>query len=153
MFELTTDSADVSSLGESRSGACRCLGDLPSARTFLVHGSQEAHFADQGLRCLPAGICLAKEVGEGLGERAILLGSLPCRWTPASQPRSTGFKLMDDNTVGRAFDLARGGTCRNIDDIRRQLKAEGYSSIAEHLAGPTIKRQLAAAIRGRRDEA
>jgi len=57
--------------------------------------------------------------------------------------------LMSDDTVGRAFDLARSGGCHNLDDIRRQLKAEGYASIAEHFSGPTIKKQLTAAIRKR----
>ncbi|MBB4857208.1 hypothetical protein HNO88_000515 [Novosphingobium chloroacetimidivorans] len=49
-------------------------------------------------------------------------------------------------TVTRAFEIARAGTCKNVEDIKRQLKREGYSSVDEHLNGPTIKKQLAAAI-------
>ena len=45
-------------------------------------------------------------------------------------------------TVQRAFELARGGTCATVEEIRTRLKSEGLSSIAEHLAGPTIQRQL-----------
>ena len=42
----------------------------------------------------------------------------------------------------RAFALARSGQCASIDDIRRKLKSEQYASIDDHLAGPSIKRQL-----------
>lgn len=55
---------------------------------------------------------------------------------------------MAEGTVTRAFELANSGTCRSVDQIRRQLKTEGYSSISEHLDGPTIKKQLTAAIKG-----
>lgn len=55
--------------------------------------------------------------------------------------------MMSDSTVARAFELARGGTCRSIDQIRSQLKKEGYSNIPEHLNGPLIKKQLGAEIK------
>jgi hypothetical protein len=42
----------------------------------------------------------------------------------------------------RAFALAQSGRCTGIDDIRRTLKSEQYGSIDEHLAGPSIRRQL-----------
>lgn len=54
---------------------------------------------------------------------------------------------MSHGTVARAFELARAGSCRNLDHIRRQLKSEGYASISEHLDGPSIKKQLAALIK------
>lgn len=50
-------------------------------------------------------------------------------------------------TVERAFELARGGACHNVSDIRHQLKAEGYSSYEEHLAGLSIKKQLLALMK------
>lgn len=31
---------------------------------------------------------------------------------------------MSSDTVGRAFALARSGTCRSVDDIRRKLAEE-----------------------------
>jgi hypothetical protein len=49
---------------------------------------------------------------------------------------------MPEGTVSRAFELAKSGTCKNINDIRRRLKQEGYSAIDEHFSGPTMKRQL-----------
>jgi hypothetical protein len=42
----------------------------------------------------------------------------------------------------RAFELARGGTCRTMDDLIRALKAEGYSGADMHLSGPSLKKQL-----------
>ncbi len=49
-------------------------------------------------------------------------------------------------TAERAFELANDGSCSTIELIRRRLKAEGYSSIAEHISGPEIVRQLNAAL-------
>ena len=52
-----------------------------------------------------------------------------------------------DGTVERAFELARSGICRNVEDIRKQLRREGYSDIMSHLSGPAIRKQLADLIR------
>lgn len=46
------------------------------------------------------------------------------------------------STVERAYQLAREGPCGSLDDIRRTLEQERYGSVAAHLAGPTIRRQL-----------
>ena len=51
------------------------------------------------------------------------------------------------STVERAYELARSGTCRSIDDIHRALTAERYESVQAHLAGPSIKRDLLALCR------
>ncbi len=40
----------------------------------------------------------------------------------------------------RAFDLARSGDCTSVQDVRKRLKAEGYSDA--QLWGPTLTRQL-----------
>jgi hypothetical protein len=56
---------------------------------------------------------------------------------------------MSDGTVARAFELARAGTCRSVEDIKRQLRTEGYSSIPEHLSGPAIKKQLSSLLKAR----
>ncbi len=55
--------------------------------------------------------------------------------------------MPQGNTVARAFELARGGACRNVDDIRRQLKHEGYVNYEAHLSGLSIRKQLVALMR------
>ncbi|NTZ42151.1 hypothetical protein G7A66_03390 [Altererythrobacter sp. SALINAS58] len=50
---------------------------------------------------------------------------------------------MDEPTIiERAFALAESGEYRRVADIRQQLKAEQFSQVEAHLAGPSIKRQL-----------
>ena len=49
---------------------------------------------------------------------------------------------QSSNVVERAFELAREGRCRSVDDIRRKLKAEQFENVDGHLSGGTIKRQL-----------
>ncbi|MDQ2892152.1 MAG: hypothetical protein M3R64_03550 [Pseudomonadota bacterium] len=48
------------------------------------------------------------------------------------------------STIERAYQLARSGSCSNVDDVRRTLLAEGHDSVVAHLSGPTIRRALAA---------
>ena len=55
--------------------------------------------------------------------------------------------MSERNIFERAFELARDGRCRSMDDIRRKLKAERYDAVDGHLAGPTIGKQLKAAIK------
>jgi hypothetical protein len=54
---------------------------------------------------------------------------------------------MDHNTTAleRAFQLAKSGHCISIEDIRQQLKSEGYST--EHITGKSLTRQLKELIR------
>ena len=47
-------------------------------------------------------------------------------------------------TVERAFDLARCGKYTSVHEIRLQLRREGYSSVEEHTAGVSIRKQLLA---------
>ena len=51
--------------------------------------------------------------------------------------------------IQRAFEMAREGSLENVHEIQQALKKEGYESTAQHLAGPTITRQLKAAIAAR----
>jgi hypothetical protein len=44
--------------------------------------------------------------------------------------------------IERAFDLARSGTCRSVQELETQLKREGFASVAAHLSGSLIRRQL-----------
>lgn len=46
------------------------------------------------------------------------------------------------NTVERALELARRGECRSITELEKQLRREGYSAVADHLAGYGIRKQL-----------
>ena len=55
--------------------------------------------------------------------------------------------MPDTDIVERAFQLARGCSCRSLDDIRRQLKREGFEAVDSHLDGGTIKRQLTDAMK------
>jgi hypothetical protein len=42
----------------------------------------------------------------------------------------------------RALELARAGSCRTIDDIRRHLRSEGYRQVEEYLDGASLRKQL-----------
>lgn len=45
-------------------------------------------------------------------------------------------------TIERAYQLAEGGTCESIGQIKLQLQAEGYANIQNHLFGLSITRAL-----------
>ncbi|HMI96211.1 MAG TPA: hypothetical protein VK479_06825 [Micropepsaceae bacterium] len=45
-------------------------------------------------------------------------------------------------TVERAYQLAESGDCATVDDIKSRLQQEGYSSVGQHLAAPTLTRAL-----------
>ena len=55
--------------------------------------------------------------------------------------------MLQITTVERAFELARNGSCRSMDDIRRRLKSERFDGVEGHLAGGGIKRQLVDAMK------
>ncbi|HUO11522.1 MAG TPA: hypothetical protein VMU37_02085 [Caulobacteraceae bacterium] len=42
--------------------------------------------------------------------------------------------------IERAFELANSGVCSGVQDIRKQLRAEGYPEA--QLYGPALARQL-----------
>lgn len=44
--------------------------------------------------------------------------------------------------IARAFELAKSGTCHNIEEIHRVLNNEGFINSVAHLSGPSLKRQL-----------
>jgi hypothetical protein len=44
------------------------------------------------------------------------------------------------SAVERAFELARSGECKNIDQIRSKLSREGYDQ--DQILGPQLSRQL-----------
>ena len=47
------------------------------------------------------------------------------------------------STVERAYQLARSGTCRSVEEIRLTLMRERYDAVQAHLSGPSIKKDLA----------
>lgn len=51
------------------------------------------------------------------------------------------------STVERALELARSGNCKNMTELRNQLRHERYDDVAEHLSGSLMRKQLLEAIR------
>lgn len=47
---------------------------------------------------------------------------------------------MKAGIIERALELAP--ECLSVSEVKRKLKAEGYSQIEEHLAGRLIKAQI-----------
>lgn len=45
-------------------------------------------------------------------------------------------------TIERAFELARNSQLTTVEQIRKQLKAEGYGDWQEQLSGSHIRQQL-----------
>ena len=45
-------------------------------------------------------------------------------------------------TIERAYELARGGACRTVGDLKQQLSSEGYDRIQDSLYGPTLTAAL-----------
>ncbi len=56
------------------------------------------------------------------------------------------------NTVERAYELARSGSCPTLKDIERQLMKEQHEGVHAHLSGDMLKKQLKALIRANRSE-
>lgn len=51
---------------------------------------------------------------------------------------------MTANVVERAFEIARDGSARSLEDIKRKLASEKFTGIDSHLAGPALRKQLKA---------
>jgi hypothetical protein len=54
--------------------------------------------------------------------------------------------LNEPSAIERALELARSGTVRSVEEIRRTLKKEGRDGVDAHLAGDAFRKQLKAAI-------
>jgi hypothetical protein len=52
--------------------------------------------------------------------------------------------MASDGIIARAFELARDGTCRTLGEVRNRLTKEGFGNVDGHLAGSSIRKQLAA---------
>lgn len=46
------------------------------------------------------------------------------------------------STIERAFELARSGSCHNVQEIALRLKREQHDAVEAHLAGQSIRREL-----------
>jgi hypothetical protein len=53
-------------------------------------------------------------------------------------------RFTHPTVLERAFELARSGAYRELDEIEAALRKEGYYS--QHLDGPLLRRQLRDAI-------
>jgi hypothetical protein len=65
----------------------------------------------------------------------------------------SGDMVMAPLIFERAFELARSGSCRSVEDVRKRLVAEKYELVDAHLSGPLIRRQLRKACRAARAQA
>lgn len=52
--------------------------------------------------------------------------------------------------IERAFDVARSGRCKSIDEVRAILSREGHFNVDAHLSGGVLRKQLNALIRAPR---
>ena len=52
---------------------------------------------------------------------------------------------MKPGIIERALELAP--ECVSVSDVKRKLKAEGYTQIEEHLAGRMIRTQIVERLR------
>jgi hypothetical protein len=58
---------------------------------------------------------------------------------------------QNKTTLERAFEIARSGLPRGVEDIRTQLKSEGYDT--RQLHGPTLRKQLLQMLKAARTAA
>ena len=54
--------------------------------------------------------------------------------------------MSTQNTIERAFQLARSGSVQTLDELRRELKRQGYEAVEAHLAAAAIRKQLKQAL-------
>jgi hypothetical protein len=77
------------------------------------------------------------------------LDTLCAHGATLSQSASKSYMLsamdQDATPVERAFELAKSGSYGSIDDIKKRLRADGYS--VEQIEGKTLSKQLRALIK------
>ena len=58
---------------------------------------------------------------------------------------------MDHNVtaIERAFELAKSGSCASVSDVKKRLRAEGYS--ITQITGRTLSKQLDALLKAARE--
>jgi hypothetical protein len=58
---------------------------------------------------------------------------------------------MSGNPIERAFELARSGRCRNMQDLIRVLTAEGFEMVDAHVRGLGTRKELINLMHAARD--
>jgi hypothetical protein len=58
---------------------------------------------------------------------------------PATSKPGTPRRLA---TIERAFELARSGSCRSIEEIVKRLRQEQMDQVDAHLGGHSIRKEL-----------
>jgi len=58
------------------------------------------------------------------------------------EPGGANAATRRPSTIERAFELARSGSCRSIDEIARRLKQEQLDNVDAHLGGASIRKDL-----------
>ena len=56
--------------------------------------------------------------------------------------RLSGFMSEPLTMIERAIQLAQSGQCISVNDVRQQLRREGYVGIGVEMGGTAINRQL-----------
>lgn len=75
------------------------------------------------------------------------------RWIDATGNSAAALASMAErSTIERAFELARSGSVRDVEELIRIVTKEGYEGVPSHLAGREIRRQLRALIQARTPE-
>ncbi len=69
-------------------------------------------------------------------------------WSIASAAASASPRepMTEISTVERAFNIARSGKVRTISELRKVLRDEGHAAALQHTDGPSIQKQLRAAM-------
>lgn len=53
-------------------------------------------------------------------------------------------------TIERAYELAKSGTCNNVEEILAKLTAESYFDAKSQLYGPVLRKELNALCKATR---
>jgi len=67
-----------------------------------------------------------------------------------SSPEPARASSRPTATIERAFELARSGSCRSIEEIAHRLKQEQAENVDAHLGGTSIRKDLRQACAERR---
>lgn len=54
-------------------------------------------------------------------------------------------RMHDVNIIERAFQIA--ADCASVDDVKRQLRREGYAQVDAHLSGRQIRLEISQRLR------
>jgi hypothetical protein len=57
-----------------------------------------------------------------------------------------GLPMSDLSVIERAFQLAKSGEVRSVDEVRLVLSREGYASVQQSIGGMATRKQLKALI-------